>query len=289
MIEHRLRVARNPPRPRGVQGLPSSPLHAEWTSPQPRLKMAQTFDEQIQDRARSVVADLTHPGKPILLAFGGIAGRMAAISPFEFFRLTRNLQVNKVYLRDLDQCWYHAGLRGESQDIPSTARYLKSLVDACRTKVVVAVGSSMGGYAALLFGAMVGASSIHAFSPHVFLGDTRSIRKRERLAVLHDRFDGDHFDVNTALDAFPDGDDRNVYLDARNRKDRRQIGFLKDHPNLRLHAFPGGGHNLVKYLKAAGELEKVIDASLAGRAYAPRKDIPLRRSLLARLLGRRVA
>ncbi len=246
------------------------------------------FEYEIQDPHRSVVVDMAYPGAPVLLAFGGIAGRMAAMPPFEFFRLTHRLAVNKVYLRDLDQCWYHAGLRGVTRDITGTLAFLTSLVSECRTDTAVVVGSSMGGYAALLFGSLMQASAIHAFSPHVFLGDGRSIRNKERLRALHENFSDEYWDLNGVLEPPQRPGGRHIYFDSTNGKDRRQVKHLEDHPHLRLHRFRGGGHNLVKYLKASGELEKVVTSSLRNVSYEPRRDIPLRRPLLDRILGRRL-
>ncbi len=251
--------------------------------------MQTDFEREIEDPRRPVAVDLPYPGEPLLIAFGGIAGRMGATPPFEFFRLTQRLRVNKVYLRDLDQCWYHAGLRGLTGSVADTAAYLRGLRTACGASRTLVFGSSMGGYAALLFGSLIEATAIHAFSPHTSLQDKRSIRNRDRLKVLHAGFSGEYFDLNRVPGPPRCAGERHVYYDSTNRKDRRQVGHLGTPEGLHLHAFKGGGHNLVKYLRASGELEKVVVSSLEGVPYQPRKDIPLRRPLLDRLLGRRAA
>jgi len=253
--------------------------------------MPADFEREIGDPRLPIVADLTFPGEPLLMAFGGIAGRMAAFPPFEFFKLTRHLPVNKAYFRDLDQRWYHGGLRGVTGSIGETSEYLRGMMSGCRARRTVLFGSSMGGYAALLFGSLIRADAVHAFSPHTWLRDRRSIRNRDKLKALHEEFSGEYFDLSDVPRAPAGSGEDHVYYDAKDRKDRRQVAHLETGRRLHLHLHPyrGGGHNLVKYLKAAGELEKLVTSSLQGLPHEPRRDIPLRRPLLHRLLRRKVA
>jgi hypothetical protein len=250
--------------------------------------MTTDFQKEIEDRNRSVVVDLPFPGEPLMIAFGGFAGRMSAIPPFEFFNLTHRMRVNKVYLRDLDQSWYHAGLRGKTRDIGDTAEYLKSLIGECGTKRLVMFGSSMGGYAALLFGALLDAHATHAFAPHTLLSDTKGVRHREELRGVQEAFPGDYFDLKKVLGSAVCSGDFHLYHDSTDRRDTRQANHLKELPNVYLHPFKGGGHNLIKYLKAAGELEKLVSSALDGIRFEPRRDIRLKRSLLDCVLGRKV-
>lgn len=250
--------------------------------------MTTDFQKQIEDRTRPIAVDLSCPGEPLLFAFGGIAGKMAAFPPFEFFRLTHQLRVNKAYIRDLSRSWYHGGLQGITEDIDGTVDYLKGIVRDSGTDRLVVFGSSMGGYAALLFGALLNAQAVHSFSPHTFLTDKKNVRNQEELKALHEKYSNRYFDLNDFLHPSGASGDVHIYYDATNRKDRKHVSHLGDDLDLKLHPFKGGGHNLVKYLKAAGELEKLVEATMAGVPYNPRTDIRLRRSLWDRLLGRKV-
>jgi pimeloyl-ACP methyl ester carboxylesterase len=250
--------------------------------------MAADFQTDTEDATLPIAVDLRFPGEPLLFAFGGIAGKMAAFPPFEFFRLTSHLQVNKAYIRDLNRSWYHSGLEGITQDIAGTVDYLEGIVSESETDRLVVFGSSMGGYAALLFGALLRAQATHSFSPHTSLTNRRNVRNREELKSVHARYSSRYFDLNDFLAPGEAPGDVHVYYDRTNRKDRKHITHLDDTFNVQFHPFKGGGHNLVKYLKAAGELTKVVEASLDGVPYTPRTDIRLRRSLLDRVLGRKV-
>jgi hypothetical protein len=74
------------------------------------------FEKNIKNPNLSLVSDLSFQNRPLLIAFGGIYGALG-IPPFEFYSLTKNIDVNKIYLRDLSQTWYHSGLPGLSDSI----------------------------------------------------------------------------------------------------------------------------------------------------------------------------
>ena len=80
----------------------------------------------------------------LLIAFGGIQG-LLAIPPFEFFGLTRGLDVDKLYVRDHGQAWYQAGLPGLASNIGAIADYLRDTIAEADARRVVMVGNSMGG------------------------------------------------------------------------------------------------------------------------------------------------
>lgn len=62
------------------------------------------FKKQIADPKNSIIKDLNLDSSTLLIAFGGINGALG-IPPFEFFKITSELKVNKIYLRHLNQSW----------------------------------------------------------------------------------------------------------------------------------------------------------------------------------------
>jgi hypothetical protein len=160
--------------------------------------MTPHFERDLDDPHQSVVTDFRFPTRPLLIAFGGMAGRLG-IPPFEFFNVTRHLDVNRVYLRDLSQTWYHAGLPGVSESIDDTACFLRSKIAESGSKRVVVVGNSAGGYAAILFGVLIGADMIHAFSPHTSLHNPDHIRSVKRLLFVQKNFADKYFDLSNLL------------------------------------------------------------------------------------------
>lgn len=223
--------------------------------------MTADFARAVDDPERPLVIDGTHPGRPVMIACGGIAGRLV-IPPYEFFNLTRDLAVNRIYLRDLHQAWYHEGLPGISTGIDDTAAYLRREAARMDAGRVVVFGNSMGGYAAILFGTLIGADAVHAFSPHTVLSDTRHVRSTGRLARLHRRSAATYFDLDEVLGRHRPQGEIHLYFTLANPLDRFHARRIGSHPAVTLHPFPGRTHNLIKELRDSGRLREIVEASL---------------------------
>jgi len=89
--------------------------------------------------------------------------------PFEFLSLTGGIPVKRVFVRDLRQAWYHHGLPGQGDGLLDVARVLRELIDGHDVRRVVMAGNSAGGYAALVFGCLLGADAVLAFAPQTVL------------------------------------------------------------------------------------------------------------------------
>jgi hypothetical protein len=136
--------------------------------------------QQGMNRLAEAMAD--HPGldypeelKPItflegarkdvlFLSFGGV--RMGAgIPPAEFHASLKGRDVPGYFIKDFRQSWYQEGLLGLSSDVAGTEEVLRALIARHAPKHLVTLGISSGGYAAILFGALLGADRVLAFSP----------------------------------------------------------------------------------------------------------------------------
>lgn len=62
-----------------------------------------------------------------------------------------------------DACFYHCGINGKTKDIKESAEYIKNIVN--KYDETIFIGSSMGGYAAILFGCLSGATKVLSFKP----------------------------------------------------------------------------------------------------------------------------
>jgi hypothetical protein len=122
------------------------------------------FLMQFGDPDHGLACDLEPDSDTLVVAFGGIAGGLGT-PPFEFFRILSRIGVKKAFVRDHHQAWYHRGVKGVGRDIDAVSRHLREL---CAGRRAIFVGNSAGGYAALLFGAAIGAE-VHAFSPQTFI------------------------------------------------------------------------------------------------------------------------
>ena len=202
------------------------------------------------------------------MAFGGLKRGFGLIPPFEFFRITREVDTKKLYVRDMNQAWYHRGLPGIADNIDGVAVYLKNMIREQQPRKVVAVGNSAGGYAALLFGYLLSANIVLAFSPQTF------ISKQERALHGDDRWEEyqilnahqsptrqeKYFNLKRTLGARRTGTKYRIYYQQENRLDRIHAKRMRVVPNVFLHPRPEGGddHHLVVHLKRNGALKKML-------------------------------
>lgn len=117
-------------------------------------------------------ADLqTHlvPADVCLVGFASMGDDCGGgLTPLEWGRTFEALGVAYVLMRDRHLCWYQRGVEGVG-DINAVASYVRALRSSYRR--VIATGISMGGYAALMFGALGNTTEIVALSPQTRLFD----------------------------------------------------------------------------------------------------------------------
>lgn len=219
--------------------------------------MSTEFFNDLISQEKSLIVDLSYKKKPLLIAFAGMAGALGML-PFEFFQLTKEIQINKVFIRDLNQVWYHSGLKNVSDNVDDTVAVLTNIISDCETEKVVAVGNSMGGYASILYGTLINAHAVHAFSPQTYLYETNYIRNKNLLSKLHSNFPDKYFDLSRVLQLNNNSAEINVYFDSLSHSDSFHAMNLSNLNNVKLHSFYGGSHGLIRLLKNTGKLQEII-------------------------------
>jgi hypothetical protein len=146
------------------------------------------------------------------------------------------------------------------------------------------VGNSGGGYAALLFGPLIGANEVLAFSPQTILGRAEDVLYRESLWLavterLHARGgpDGRYADLRNAL-AETGGRPRcQIHYAGGNEIDVLHAERLRNTPCVELHPHDHDGHALIAKLREDGSLSGLLAESLGLPCVDPFK-LPLRSS-----------
>ncbi len=223
--------------------------------------MTAEFENNIRNSESSIAMDLSYPDKPILIAFGGMVGKIS-IPPFEFFNMAVGLEINKMFIRDLSQTWYHAGIRGISEDIDGTAAYIKRIIKQSGSKKVAVFGNSMGGYAAILFGVLIRADIVHAFVPHTFINNLFYVISHDKLLFTQNNFPCKYFDLKEVIQNHNSEVDINIYYDELSEMDRIHAMHLSTFENVKFHQYQDGRHELVQILRNSGELNKIVTSSL---------------------------
>lgn len=100
----------------------------------------------------------------LLVIFSGVNAKT-----FMGYRLLSDVYVNKLFLRDPNRSWYNKSIPGLTENPQQFIELLEKITSAYSPDKILFIGSSMGGYAALLFGCLLKIQRIIVFSPQVIL------------------------------------------------------------------------------------------------------------------------
>ncbi len=211
----------------------------------------------------SVVESLNPTSRKLYIFFGGL-GQGVGIPPFEFFRSSGALTENKIFIRDLSQCWYQNGVRGIGRTIYDLRDHISSRIkDICPDEVLF-IGNSMGAYAAILIGCMIGDGEIHAFSPQTFISAGKRSHHRDQrwrrqiiwtyVKVL---FRPHIYDL---VGYMPEQREKpvNIYVSEKDALDCVHADNISNFPYVVIHKYPDGGHGLVADLRDSGKLADIF-------------------------------
>ncbi len=227
---------------------------------------AEFSPDLMKDASVSVMTDFDGSSEVLLISFAGV-GIGVGVPYFEFLKILRGVPVQKMFVRDVYKSWYHAGLKGLSANVDQSVEVLRGMIEESGARRVLTIGNSMGGYAAILYGALLGADEVLAFSPITFLNwknrfrylDLRPwIRYLWRSSVKNRKC----YDLaripgikKPRIHIYFDGDYRTDTAHARH--------LAKAASNVQLHpCYIGGKHHVIKKLKEQGELQGIIQSSI---------------------------
>jgi pimeloyl-ACP methyl ester carboxylesterase len=217
----------------------------------------------------SVRLDMDSDVGTLLLAVGGMNLEERELV-FEFLSATEAFPVKRLFVRDPRQAWYHCGMPQHGWTLTSVVESLQKLISEHDVDRLVVVGSSSGGYAALVFGTLLGADTVLSFAPQTVL-DLETLASMDdhrwdpALGPLHKagRLDPRWIDLQRALPEARRADTRyEVYFDDSFRVDRLHAERLRGLEGVRLYRFGAGGHRLVRMLRDSGALERILTRAL---------------------------
>ncbi len=228
------------------------------------------FSRDLMDPDAPIGLDMASASGTLLLAFGGLVGQIG-IPPFEFFSLTAQVPVKRLFVRDLHQAWYHRGIPGHGSDLPQVADALRPLLAEQGVERLVVAGASAGGYAALLFGTLLGAEEVLCFAPQTvldldILADMGDHRWDWRLGLQTEAgaVDARFTDLRRVIPAARRAETSyRIYFDESLHADRMHAERLADLVGVRLYRFGRGSHNIARSLRDTGALERVLRGALA--------------------------
>ncbi len=101
----------------------------------------------------------------LVVAFTGFA-RKLSVPTFDFLRSTELLNYNRILLCDHSRTCYMNGIPPVAEGVGAFVSLLRQHIDQLAPRCTMFIGSSGGSHAAILFGHLLGADYVHAFSPY---------------------------------------------------------------------------------------------------------------------------
>lgn len=220
-----------------------------------------------EDSESGILVDKTGSER-LLVSFGGIKQGLG-IPTFEFFNSLSNIHCDKLFLRDFNQAWYQFGVNEEISTIGKIHDYLKAEISGNDYQKTCFIGNSMGGYAAILFGSMLGVKTVISFAPQTFIDQWNrlaalDLRWRRQLKRVHQaETEGTYLDLKKHLERqnYPDTEIF-IFYSRDYRLDRVHAERLKGSKNVHLRPLPGGDHSIVKTIRDSGELQRLVSNAL---------------------------
>ena len=95
--------------------------------------------------------------------------------------LLNNCKYHCIFVKDILFSWYFCGIPGHGNTIDKVAESLKKIISTFEYSKLITLGYSAGGYAAILFGCLLGAYKVIAFGPQTTLIDSPSLLGLDRM------------------------------------------------------------------------------------------------------------
>ena len=174
------------------------------------------------------------------LQFGGIL-------PFEFLNfLSTNYKnlCDLMFFIDKNQCWYHKGIHGITNNIDYTILYLNKIIKDGNYEKVIFMGTSAGGYASILFGSLCdNVNNVISFIPQTILKNPIDLKYSNLKNIIN---------KNTKYIIYGD-------ISIQNKNDFHHIlhcEYIECFSNVKI--IKNNGLN-IKNLRDNGSIKKIID------------------------------
>ena len=200
----------------------------------------------------------------LIIAFSGGAQKLG-VPVRQFFEVTKTLGYSRILLRDKYYMFYHHGVDRKRHDWPKLLNYLGTEIERLSPKQVFCIGTSSGGYAALVAGYYLGADYVHAFGAQTRIAvDRGSIRNalypsnRRRLSRSKRAF-RPAFDLASLLKEPNNKTTYFLHYCACHEVDCAYAERLAGLPSVTTFGYPCSGHAVAIFLAKKRWLGKLLE------------------------------
>lgn len=195
-----------------------------------------------------------------VISFAGLA-LVPGMPPREFWRSLSGFDVNVLLAKDFKQCWYQQGLLGLAGTVAETTELLRRAVPEGQTTTAT-LGSSAGGYAAILFGVLMGVDKIVAFGPQTLLNSRVFAKFENAQSVFADlvREGRDYLDLVEVIKANPGFAGKiRIYYSQSNEVDREAAERLAVFDFVEVLPHPGEAHGVAREMARGPEFKEALE------------------------------
>lgn len=221
----------------------------------------------------TVVVEPGSDPRVAVIVFSGAMGQWGA-GRHDFAHATQRMNYSRILCRDPYTVWYHEGIDDEHPDIDSSADFLRKQVRALKPKVLLVLGNSLGGYAALLFGHLISADAVHAFAPQTCL-EPEYVRKHRPLDTpakvnAYDRLWSSpaampkYFDLEAVLSKHNGRTTYHVHYCRENDADRAAAEWIAGKRGVKLFGYDCDGHMVARHIVRERLLFKILRPDFDG-------------------------
>ena len=204
----------------------------------------------------------------LLVTFAGM-GWKNSIPTFIFHNFLKEYKnIDKLFLRDIKCRYYIQGLFNSAINLRETIDLIKKLTTVKKYKKIVAIGTSAGGYASILFGHLLGFDKVVAFAPQVVINKNKDLLIEDKCNApqtckwlsslnIEDDFYQSCLDLKNFL-PLNTKVDIHYAKDANNGADKKHALYLES-KNCKLIEHEGKQHMIALELRNNAKLKIIID------------------------------
>lgn len=165
---------------------------------------------------------------------------------FEWYHLRINRASKHIFVRDVFKQWYLMGINAKINTPEKLTEFLRKETEGYN---IITIGSSAGGYAAILHGSLLNAKYVFAFNPQFEIKSLLKTTTEEKNPILFRNLDiiSIYFDIVKYINV---GTEFFYFSSNRSKWDVEQSLYIGDKPNIYNIRF-NSSHHGIPFLKVA--------------------------------------
>src|SRR5215212_614845 len=222
-------------------------------------------------RMSNILVEKGTDSSHLLIAFTGFQGALN-VPPFDFFAASGHLGSSRILLRDPTHLLYFKGCPPDAPGFNTLLERLATEIARLSPERITCVGTSSGGFGAMLFGHLLGVDRVHAFAPTVYgsvwltalNSDWQQVR--QRISPRHWLYEllippslWKYRNLPRVLSRWNGRTNFSVHVCARNTHDMTRTERFRGLPHVEIVTHECSTHQVARHLVREGKLLEIFD------------------------------